>query len=159
MMSHTSPNNVGLRTLAPAAVLLVALLLLTVGCSMPFGGDRLDAPNVARAYPQELPIGDPLNVEIVREGNAIRLDNRTPRAYENVELWLNHEYGAPIDTLPVGRGRPIDIESFTNQFGESYPVAELLQPERNRKLVMADVVVNGEIRKLTVRLAPDWRRP
>lgn len=153
---------------AVSALALCLLLPALPGCgllrelNLPLvtpSGERLDAPTVARAYPDHLPIGEPLTIEVIRDGNGIRLDNRTARSYENAELWLNHEFGAPLDTVPVGRGRAINIESFTNHFGETYPVAEFLRPEQDRKLVLADLVVDGEIRKLTIRLADDWRQP
>ena len=108
-------------------------------------------------YPQQLPLEQPIDIEVVRTGNAVRLVNRSVRSYENVEIWLNQDYGARLNRVPVGASQSIDLESFVNQYGELYPIGKFLTPDRDLALVMAEIVTAGQIHKLTVRLADDWR--
>ena len=108
-------------------------------------------------YPGALPLEDPIDIEVVRSGNAIRLVNRSVRSYRDVEVWLNQDYGARLNELPIGASQPIDLESFVNRYGELYPVGRFLTPDRDQALVMAELVSSGRIHKITVRLGDDWR--
>ncbi|QNN24226.1 hypothetical protein HED60_18770 [Planctomycetales bacterium ZRK34] len=110
-------------------------------------------------YPAEAETAEPLDVEIVRVGNAIRFDNRTINEYRDVEIWLNQQYGAHIDHIAIGHNQPISLKSFVNQYGEIYPVARFLAPDADQALVLGDMLKDGKIHKLTVRLRNDWRRP
>lgn len=112
-----------------------------------------------RIYPSHLPIADAFDIQVSRDGNAIILDNRTVHSYNNVQLWLNHEFGADIETVAIGHNAPINLRSFVNQHAEVYPVARFLAPDADRSLVLADLVINGEIHKLHVRLQQNWRKP
>ena len=112
-----------------------------------------------RTYPEDAEIAQPLNIEVIREGNAIILDNRTVHTYGPVQLWLNQQYGATLDVIPVGRGEPIALTSFRNRRGEPYPVAQFLAPDASQPLILADLATNNTIHKLTVRLQPGWREP
>lgn len=110
-------------------------------------------------YPAEAGIANPLDIEVVRVGNAIRFDNRTVNEYYDVEIWLNQQYGAHIGHIAIGHNEPISLKSFVNQYGEVYPVARFLAPDADQPLVLADLLLDDEIHKLTVRLRNDWRRP
>jgi len=111
-----------------------------------------------REYPHAAEIAEPLNIEVVREGNAIKLVNLTVTRYENVQLWLNQQYGADLAYVPIGHSEFLDLESFINEHGEPYPVGRFLQPDRDKPLVLADLVMDGKIHKLVVRLH-DWKHP
>ncbi|MBI1368073.1 MAG: hypothetical protein GC162_05405 [Planctomycetes bacterium] len=112
-----------------------------------------------RYYPDAAPIAEPLDIELIRVGNAIVIDNRTVHEYKNVQLWLNHAYGGDLEALPIGRTDPIALTSFINEHAEPYPVARFLAPDADMALVLADLYLDGKIHKLTVRLRNDWRRP
>ncbi len=167
-MPQTHANSLRKST-AHAAFLLLAAMLGGCGyiseMKLPFitpTGKKLDAPQAGpkpAAYPVDLPIAEPLDIEVIRVGNAIELDNRSTQTYAEAQIWLNHAYGAVLKNLPIGRSSQFNLESFINEYGELYPVGYFLKPERDRKLVMADLVIDGKIHKLTVRLADDWRRP
>lgn len=120
------------------------------------GADPFESPDPME-YPETAQIVEPIDIEIVRSGNAIRLHNRTVQRYENVQLWLNHQYGAEIDQVPIGESGPYALQSFVNQHGEPYPVALFLAPENDRPLVLADMVRDGRIHKLVVHLQEDWQ--
>jgi len=122
-------------------------------------GQRVDAASDGPTrYPDDAPLGEPLAIEVIRTGNGIQLDNRTVNAYADTVLWLNEQYGAKIGDVAIGRGQPIALESFVNHHGETYPVGRFLQPDADRPLILADLVVEGTRHKLTVRLQ-DWRQP
>lgn len=116
-------------------------------------------PTQARAYPSQSPLAAPLDVEVLRDGNAILLHNHTVQDFQAVELWLNQEYGAELPFVPIGQGQAMALTSFVNRHGEHYPVAQFLRPELDRTLVSAELVVGGKLHKITVRLQDDWRRP
>ena len=151
------------------ALALFALTTAATGCSyveelnVPLitpTGKQVDAPRPReeRMYPEELPIGEPLDIQVTRIGNGIQLDIRTTRRYDEAELWLTRQYGAQIGEVPVGRSPLISLGSFANHYGEVYPVGGFLSPDADRSLVLADLVVDGEIHKIVVRLNPDWQQ-
>lgn len=122
-------------------------------------GRRLSQPAVPRAYPVKAEVAGQLDIEVLRQGRGIVLENRTVSQYSNAELWLNQEFAAPVDEVVVGRGERLSLRNFTNRYAEYYPTAKFLQPEADRPLVLAELLIDGKIYKLPVRLADDWRRP
>lgn len=155
------------RFAAVAALLIVAGMLgactYVEELNLPLITERgkpidLPRPDERRMYPEELPIGDALDIQVTRVGNAIRLDNRTTRRYHDAELWLNRQYGAQIGEVVIGPGPLLSLESFVNHYAEKYPMGGFLDPDSNRPLVLADLVVDGKIHKLVVRLDEDWRQ-
>ncbi len=128
--------------------------LTTTGRRLPVS--RVDGRIAPRRYPTDATVGEPVKIEVIPVGKAVRFDNRTGHRFEDVEVWLNHQYGASVDAIPIGRSDPIALASFVNEHGERYPTARFLQPERRRPLVLADLLVDGTIRKMTVRLSKTW---
>lgn len=122
-------------------------------------GKRLPEPRVPRVYPVKAEVGGQLDIEVLRSGKGIVLENRTVRSYENVELWLNQEFGGPLEEIELGRNDRLALLSFTNRYAERYPTARFLQPDADRPLVLAELLIDGKVYKLPVRLTDDWRRP
>jgi hypothetical protein len=124
-------------------------------------GERLDKGPVTepRVYPAKAAVGEPLDIEVIRIGNGIVLENRTVQSYGDVQLWLNQEYGATLDSIPIGRRDAVAMRSFVNRHRERYPVARFLEPDADQPLVSAELLIDGTRRPLTVRLTDDWRRP
>jgi len=79
--------------------------------------------------------------------------------YKDVQVWLNQQYGAYLAVVPIGHGPLLNMESFINEHGERYPVGRFLQPDRDKPLVLTDLVIDGKMHKLVVRLAEGWKRP
>jgi hypothetical protein len=123
------------------------------------GGKQVDTTPEpeSRMYPENLPIGESLDVQVTRDGDAVRLDNRTVQRFENAELWLNHQYGAEIGSVAIGGSEPLSLRSFRNVHGESFPIGGWLTPDLDRSVVSADLVADGKIHKLIVRLEKDWQ--
>lgn len=152
-----------------AGVVAFALLAMLAGCStltalknkLPFVSHKPPATAAKlhyAGYPTGLPLGNPIDIEVVRTRGSISLINRSVYPYGQAQLWLNHDYGARISEIPIGRSGPIALANFHNGFGDPYPVGTVLRPEIDRSLLMADLIFDGQIHKLTVRLADDWRK-
>jgi hypothetical protein len=163
MLLSPSTRRLVLAALVPAAALVS-------GCNyigelkLPFiteSGKQVepavDSLGPTPVYPETLPLGQPLDVQVTRVGNAVVLDNRTIQTFENAQLWLNHQYGAPIGRMGIGPGQPLSLDNFRNIHGESYPVGGLLSPDLDAPVVAADLVADGRIHKLFVRLEPNWQ--
>lgn len=91
-------------------------------------------------YPREAPLhpDDPQpDVLAIRRGGTVQLVNRTPRPMENRILWLNEQYAGRVDQLAVGVNPPMDLDAFINTFGEPYPTARWLEPDRAAPLIHA----------------------
>lgn len=121
-------------------------------------------PNAGIAVPDSVypenkeDIGEPYNIVVLRSGRNIRFDNRTATPYKNVRVFLNMQYAAIIPEIPIGLSPEYDIESFVNIHAEPYPTARFLNPERNKVLLLADLIHQNKVHKLTVKLDEDWQR-
>ncbi len=139
-------------------MLPITLFLLTAAGLIGCGADLATDAAQARYYPEAMPVGPPLPIEVVRVDNEhIRFDNRGVTEFSEVKVWLNRQYGAIVDRIPVGRSRPVALLEFINHHRERYPIAGFLSPDRSQALIMAGAEIDGEIRKLPVRLEEDWR--
>jgi len=149
-------------------LIAVAGLLLTGGCeatdymlsTLDLQGAAADELQPPRFYPEQMEVGEPLEIEIVRVNRKrITIDNRTTQPWDGGRIWLNRQYGAVIDEIPIGRSEPIALVNFVNMHGEQFPVGSLLTPEQSRALIAADLEANGKLHKLVVRLEEDWQAP
>ncbi len=150
-----------------AAVLLTVTAMACGGCeaishiTSSILPDRQQEPDpTPMIYPAEAETDDALDIQIVRQDRRhIRFDNRTTQSLNDVTIWLNHEYGAVIDRVPIGNSGQVPLLQFVNQHGERYPVGSFLEPEKAKVLVLADAVVDGKLRKMNVRLVDEWDKP
>ncbi len=112
-----------------------------------------------RYYPADMIVGGSLNVELIRvDRKHIVIDNRTAAPYHDVTLWLDKQWGADLDTIPIGRGDPIELVRFINEHGEPFPVGSFLEPDKSRTLVLGDLQQTQGLHKLIVRLPEDWQQ-
>lgn len=162
-------NSAGRRGAVVRALGLSAALVLMGGCQLSdlpdLGLDRFfsDGPLVeevvreAQFYPADVPVGDPVELEVVRQRDHIVIHNRTATAYDNAQVWLNQGWGQTVALVPIGTGKPLLLTDFINEHGEPYPVAGFLAPEKSRPLVAAALFRDGQLHPLTVRLEEDWQ--
>lgn len=122
------------ESLTRVATALCVLLLLSACTARTAVMDAAATP----PYPQQAAQGPDLDIVVVRHGDNIRLVNRTPRTYDNMELWLNQTYVRPIDHVAIGQDNVIALPEFINAYGEPYPVGSFLRPDRSRQLVLAE---------------------
>ncbi len=128
------------------AILLSALLAGSLaGCGPGF---HLVSPRVdqdlaealsERIYPDEAERGEPLDMLITTRGNMLTIHNRTPRAYEDVEVWLNREHVHAFDRIEIGTNRRLRLADFINEYGEPFPTAGFFTPDAGQRLVLAEL--------------------
>lgn len=129
-----------------AAVCLLALCLSAVGCSsIGLGGQHNQAAVdklASLVYPSQSKRGNDLDILVVRTGGSVKLVNRTPRVYYNVELWLNQQYVNTIAKLDISSNAGdthLSLPLFINKHGQVYPVGGLLTPDLNKPLLIAEL--------------------
>ncbi|MCC7408918.1 MAG: hypothetical protein IT442_12670 [Phycisphaeraceae bacterium] len=137
------------------AMLILGVSLATA-CRNPYpkADKKLAAELSQIVYPKDAPLGEDLDILVRRDGGTLRVVNRTPRKYENVQLWLNQQWVGKIDAIDIGQENTFSLGRFINQYGEKYPTAGLLNPDRALKLVLADIFdpATGKRHRLTVLL-------
>lgn len=146
--------------------LLIATAFAATGCeSIKYVATSVlpndEAKNVQydpHIYPAQTPLGDELALEIKRtDRKHIRIENRTAVPYANVQVWINEEYGATLENLPVGDSGPIALVQFINQFGEQFPVGSFLEPEKASAIVAGVILVDEQLHPINVMLPKNWR--
>ncbi len=109
------------------------------GCST----QHLDSPQAVELaklkYPEEAQVGPALDIVVSTSGNDLRLANRTPRRYENMQLWLNRQYVRRVDAVVIGTDNEFSLPSFINSFREPFPTGGLLSPDERRPVVLAEL--------------------
>jgi hypothetical protein len=90
-------------------------------------------------YPGEAPLGADLDVLVIRDGAKLKLANREGQSFDDVQVWLNQQWVAKVGRLSIGSDNKFDLRHFVNRYGEQYPTAGFLQPERSLRLVLAEL--------------------
>lgn len=105
----------GRRSLAGglSAVALSASLL--GGCA----STRIDTEGTA-AYPTELVQGETLDIQVFRRKGRVEFTNTTARSIGAGRMWLNQWYSREIEPLSPGESRSYQLDSFRDEFGESF---------------------------------------
>jgi hypothetical protein len=62
------------------------------------------------------PLVEPLRLE----GNLLTVDNRTDRAWTNVEIWLNTYYRVTTASIPAGGRFQVPLDAFVAGFGQRF---------------------------------------
>lgn len=105
--------------------------------------DRLDQEQIDALrklpYPADAPLGDDLDIILSRRGGRVTLINRTPRAYENVLVWLNRQYVHPAGRVAIGPDNSFALRTFINHFGEPFPIGGFLSPDKGFPVVLAEI--------------------
>lgn len=94
---------------------LLAATLSLAACS----SAQRDAANV-RIYPQQLPRGETLDVQVFRGGRTLSATNSTTRDFGPSTLWLNKRFGRAIDGWQPGQTLTLDLNEFYDEFGEQF---------------------------------------
>lgn len=142
--------------LRPFALALLAALALGCAAKTP---DPAALERLAKTpYPKDAPRGEDFDIVVTHKGGGIRLDNRTPRAYEHLQLWLNQQYVRSIPLIKVGNAAPenrLDLKGFLNTRGDRFPVGGLLTPDKGAPVVLAELFdpSAGKRHRLLVRPA------
>ena len=93
-------------------------------------------------YPKDSDRGQDLDILVVRQGASISFVNRTPRVYNDVEIWLNQQYVNTFSRIDIGQpqnNRDFNLAAFHNDYAEPYPIGSFLTPEKNLKLLVAEL--------------------
>ena len=119
--------------------ILLAVLALALPCctSVPDAQTRADLSR--KVYPADASWGPDLDIVIHREGKVLRIANRMPWDYRDMELWLNQQYVTPVDTLKVGSGQVYALSGFVNQYEELFPRGGFFRPGKGFPVVLAEL--------------------
>ena len=124
---------------------MLALSLSAMGCSSVGLGlhDQATVDKLAKlVYPSQSDRGNDLDILVVRTAGSIKLVNRTPRVYHNVEIWLNQQFVNLVPRLQISQSSGdthMSLTSFVNKHGQTYPIGGLLTPDLNQPLLIAEL--------------------
>jgi hypothetical protein len=59
---------------------------------------------------------------MILEGNLMTVENRTPRNWEHVEIWLNTYYRVTTAGIPAGGRFQAPLDTFVAGFGQRFDV-------------------------------------
>lgn len=150
-----------MRRIATACLTLTALVLAH-GCAAPLPvGSAEQRERLAQLdYPQDAEVGEPLQLEVIRDGAHLRFISREPREFRRVTLWLNQQYAGVAERIAPGSyeavsSNSVPLGAFINEHGEPFPVGRFLAPDDTVALVSAEMVF-GEDDTTTRRALTVW---
>ncbi len=121
---------------------LIWALLIFPGCNLlSLGGpnDETRERLARQEYPADARYGPDLDVLVSRDGKLIRIANRTPQRYRDMQLWLNQQYVAEVREIAIGAGNRFELARFVNRYEESFPRGGFLRPEEGFPVVLAEL--------------------
>lgn len=143
-MTHhrfNSPMNSRVAWLFLALLFIIVCLVMLSGCEQPppvVDGPTADALAALR-YPGKSEYGPDLDIVVIRDGEHISLTNRTARAYDGMQFWLNQQYVKHVDRIEIGVNPDTQLPTFLNRHRESFPVGSFLQPDLARPVISAEL--------------------
>ena len=149
-----SSMQLGLR-IGLASALIVAMIGGLASCA---GDQRVVGLNEFPAYPGEKLQSEVLNIQAIRDADAISLTNTTAQRFETTRVWLNQEFSYVVDGIDVGETIRIDLHEFRNRYGARFRAGGFFATQRPKNVVLAQfetdpdsqsllglVVVNGRV--------------
>lgn len=137
---------------------IVGFLLLTIAAAP---GCRAHAPHAGKPvfFPFKAPIAGALDIAVSRDGfDWITVENRTAGTWDNATLWLNNDWGMPLKQLPIGQTIHLPLKQFINQYSESYPTGNLLEPRKSKPLIRCNLEHDGKMYNLITVPQKNWQK-
>ena len=108
-----------------------AVLGLAAGCAGPV--------DYARPYPADKAPGRPLDVQVFRDSDRIRLTNTSAHAFGPGTLWVNAAFSRPIDGLRVGQTLELSLHDFYNEYQQRFRAGGFFATELPWALVKTEL--------------------
>jgi hypothetical protein len=127
----------------------LVLVLLAAGACASLAGCAAEPPNARTVtelsrlpYPKDAQRGDDLDIVARQKRGTLVLINRTPRGYDNVQIWINQQYVTRPRRIRTGVSPGLNrfpLVRFIDQHGRSYPVAGPITPDRRFPVVLVEL--------------------
>lgn len=104
----------------------------------------------ATEFPERMPVGDTLPIQVVREDTRITMTNTTARALPATRMWINKWFSLPIDSLEVGETITLQLRDFRDEFSEPFRAGGFWATAAGDPVVSAHLELNGRLHGLVV---------
>ncbi|MCX5660241.1 MAG: hypothetical protein NTW19_11035 [Planctomycetota bacterium] len=137
-------------------LVLAAALLTGAGCAGAGHDPAFLAKLAKTTYPKDSSRGEDIDIVVTRKGNTLKLNNRTPMAYENMQFWINQQYVRETKLIKIGNDvgdNRFELSDFLNVRAEPFPTGGLLTPDKGSPVVLAELFdpATGKRHRLLVR--------
>jgi hypothetical protein len=141
-----------MRTSRTLLSVLTLVFLLPGGCMSRWLGDSGTAyyKDAGRAYPVEMVKEPSLTIQVLRDVTTIGMTNTTAHAFGASTIWLNSRYSHEIDGMGVGQTLTLELDAFTDEFGEHFRGGGFFAIVNPDPLVMAEIESDGQLFGLVV---------
>ncbi|QDU33452.1 hypothetical protein KS4_15000 [Poriferisphaera corsica] len=128
-----------MKTTLPILLLLILTAFFSVGCASMATTPQQRQELAAIPYPADAQYAPNPDIVAQREGHNLRLINRTPWEYTDIQLWINQQYVKRIDTIKIGTNNLYSLETCINEFEQPFPTGTFLKPERSFPVVLTEL--------------------
>ena len=104
----------------------------------------------ATTFPERMPVGETLPIQVVREDTRVTITNTTAQTIPATRLWLNKWFSRPLDSLGVGETVTLQLRDFRDEYSEPFPAGGFWATDAGDPVVTAHLELDGRLRGLVV---------
>jgi hypothetical protein len=94
-------------------------------------------------YPESVPQGATLDIQVVRHPTHVELTNTTARTLGPSTIWVNRWHSTRIEGLVPGQNLKIPLKEFVDRYGESFRGGGFWATERPDRLGVVEIQTTG----------------
>ena len=114
---------------------LLGVILPISGCNFPNFNPKL----ATRPYPFDMHTTDVVEIQVFRDGTHIEIVNSTDRSWQDVTIWVNQRFAAPLKSLDPGQRVTMDLFAFRDDIGEQFRAGGLFRTRPPAKVELIEI--------------------
>jgi hypothetical protein len=118
-------------------VITLAIILLLTACQNPSGNPAL----ASAPYPMNLHISNSVPIQVIRDGEFVKIVNSTADDYNSATLWVNQRYSCKLSPLPAGNTMRLNLWTLRDSFGEKFNAGGIWRTDDPTVLIIAELQI------------------
>ena len=118
-------------------VITLAIILLLTACHNPSGNPAL----ASVPYPMNLHISNSVPIQVIRDGEFVKIVNSTADDYSGATLWVNQRYSCKLSPLYAGNTMRLNLWTLRDSFGEMFNAGGIWRTDEPTVLVIAELQI------------------
>jgi hypothetical protein len=118
-------------------VVTLATVLFLTACQNPSGNPEL----ASAPYPMNLHVSNSVPIQVIRDGEFVKIVNSTADDYNNATLWVNQRFSGKLTPLLAGDTMRLNLWELRDSFGEQFNAGGIWRTDDPTELVIAELQI------------------
>jgi hypothetical protein len=114
---------------------LFSIFFLVTACQNPAGNPEL----ASQPYPMNMHVAQSVPIQVIRNGEHIKIVNSTADDYPTPTLWVNQRFSGQLPSLLAGDTMRINLWSLRDSFGERFNAGGIWRTDEPTPLIIAEL--------------------